>query len=144
MSPDTVAALRHVAFLNPLPLPTIERLAAGLERRTVRPGVPIVEQGSPGHEFFVLLDGEVEISVDDVPVDRTSAPSSFGEVALLHDGARTATVSAATECTLAVIRRGPFLDALRRSTAGHRSAMATAARYRRDVGEDRSATIPEE
>lgn len=144
VSPDVVAALQQVAFLRLLPLPTVERLAAGVERRTVSPGTTIVEQGDPGHEFFVLLRGEVTISVDDTPVERANAPASFGEVALLHDGARTATVSATTECALAVIDRGPFLDALRRSATGHRSAMATAARYRRNAGNDRSATSPEE
>jgi hypothetical protein len=143
-SPDVVAALQRVEFLRPLPLPTIERLAAGVERRTVRPGAAIVEQGAPGHEFFVLLRGEILISVDDTPVERTSAPASFGEVALLDDGDRTATVSATTQCTLAVISRGPFLDALRRSTTGHRSAMATAARYRRSTSDDSSAAGPEE
>lgn len=138
-SPDVVVALQRVEFLRPLPLPTVERLAAGVERRTVPPGTTIVEQGTPGHEFFVLLQGEVIISVDDTPVERTCAPASFGEVALLHDGARTATVSATTECVLAVVGRGPFLDALRRSATGHRSAMATAARYRRSTGDDSSA-----
>jgi MFS family permease len=143
-SPDVVAALGHVAFLQPLPLPTVERLAAGADRRTVDAGVTIVRQGDPGDEFFVLLHGEVTIEVEGAPSVRAIAPASFGEVALLHDVARTATVSAATECRLAVIGRGPFLDALRRSTTGHQSALATAAQYRRAAGDDRSSTSAEQ
>jgi CRP-like cAMP-binding protein len=80
----------------------------------------------------VLLDGTVMVTVDGEVVDRLAAPSSFGEIALLHDEPRAATVDAATRCELAVIARRPFLDALRRSVTGHRTALAVAARHRRD------------
>lgn len=140
-SPDIVAALEHVAFLQPLPLPTVERLAESAERRTVGPGTTIVRQGDPGDEFFVLLHGEVTIDVDDASIPR-AAPTSFGEVALLHDVARTATVTATTECRLAVIGRTPFHDALRRSVTSQHSAMAVAAQFLRSTDGDRSDDVP--
>ena len=126
------AALRAVPFLQPLTLPTLERLAGGLDIRTVRAGSTIIRQGEPGEEFFVLLDGTATVSVDGELVDRLATSSSFGEIALLHDEPRAATVDAATPCELAVIARQPFLDALRRSVTGHRAALTVAARHRRD------------
>lgn len=137
--PDVVAALRAVSFLRPLPLPTLERLAGGLDIRTVRAGDTIVRQGEPGDEFFVLLDGTATVSVDGELVDRLATPSSFGEIALLHDEPRSATVDATSPCELAVIARQPFLDALRRSVTGHRVALDVAARHRPG-----SAAVPPE
>jgi hypothetical protein len=128
--PEVVRALRSVPFLSPLPFPTLERLAAGLDVRTVPAGVCIVRQGDPGHEFFVLLAGTATVTVDGAPVDRLTAPSSFGEIALLHDEPRAATVDADASCELAVIARQPFLDALQRSVTGHQTALAVAARHR--------------
>lgn len=128
--PEVVTALRSVAFLGPLPFPTLERLAGGLDVRTVPAGATIVRQGDTGEEFFVLLDGTTTVSVDGRRVDRLTAPASFGEIALLHDEPRAATIDAETRCELAVIARQPFLDALQRSVTGHQAALAVAARHR--------------
>jgi hypothetical protein len=126
-----VDQLRTVSFLDPLPLPTLERLAAGLERRTADPADRLVVQGDPGRDFFVLLDGTVEVTVDGSVVGTMVAPASFGEVALLHDDARSASVTATTSCELAVIGRRQFLDAVERTLSSHREALAVAQQYRR-------------
>ena len=129
--PDLVDDLRTVAFLDPLPLPTLERLVNGLSRRSVGSGHDLVVQGEHGQEFFVLLDGAVDVIVDGAVVARLEAPASFGEVALLHDEVRMATVTAATPCEVAVIEQAAFLDAIRRTASSHREALDTAQRYRR-------------
>ncbi len=139
VDPALVDALTAVAFLAPLPVPTLERLARGLGRRSTTAGTTIIRQGDAGNEFFVLLDGTASVIVDGAPAGQLTAPASFGEIALLHDEPRAATVTAATDCRLGVIGRAPFLDAIRRSTSSHRSALAVAAVHRReDPGDDAS------
>jgi CRP-like cAMP-binding protein len=133
--PALVHAIAGVSFLAPLPLPTLERLAGGLGRRTVPGGTTIILQGDTGTEFFVVLDGTVDVTVDGAPVGRLTAPASFGEIALLHDEPRAATITAVTECRLGVIGRTAFLDAIRRSVSSHRSALAVAAVHRRESPE---------
>jgi MFS family permease len=128
---DLLDALAAISFLAPLPLPTLERLANGLGRRTVPADTTIIRQGDPGTEFFVLLHGAVDVIVDDAPVGRLTAPASFGEIALLHDEPRAATVTAVADCRLGIIGRAAFLDAIRRSVSSHRSALAVAAVHRR-------------
>jgi MFS family permease len=129
--PDLLDAIAGISFLAPLPLPTLERLAGGLGRRTVPGDTTIIRQGDAGTEFFVLLDGTAAVIVDGAPVGHLTAPASFGEIALLHDEPRAATVTAVTECRLGVIGRPAFLDAVLRSVSSHRSALAVAAVHRR-------------
>jgi MFS family permease len=126
---DMVDALRTVSFLAPLPLPTLERLVRSLERRDVDAGCRLITEGDAGHEFFVLLDGGVAV---DAGLGRTShlgAPASFGEIALLHDSPRTATVTTTEPSRLAVIRRTEFLDAITRSTVSRNRALLLAQSY---------------
>jgi len=134
-SVDTVLVdqLRAVSFLDRLPLPTLERLATGLERRSADAGARLIVQGEPGRDFFVLLDGSVEVTIDGSVVGTVAAPASFGEVALLHDDVRTATVTTTTPCDLAVIDQRQFLDAVERTASSHREALAVAQQYRRPL-----------
>ena len=127
--PQLVARLRMVPFLTSLPQPTLDRLARVSQRRTVPSGRPVVVQGEPGNEFFVLLTGEVEVRVSDELVGRLTAPAWFGEVALLHTDERTATVTTTRPCELASIRRDDFLDAISRTATSHRSALDAAQQY---------------
>ncbi len=126
-----VDQLRTVSFLDRLPLPTLERLATGLERRSVDAGERLIVQGEPGRDFFVLLDGSAEVTIDGSVVGTLVAPASFGEVALLHDDVRTATVTTTTPCELAVIDQHHFLEAVERTASSHREALAVAQQYRR-------------
>jgi MFS family permease len=127
---DMLDALRGVSFLEPLPLPTLERLASGAERREVPGGECLIAEGEHGVEFFVLLEGAAEISVGGRIAGCVDAPASFGEVALLHDSIRTATVTTTRRSRLAVIQRGPFLDAIRTTTTSHEIALDVTRRYR--------------
>jgi MFS family permease len=127
---EMVEALRTVTFLAPLPLPTLERLVRGLERRDVPAGCRLITEGDDGDEFFVLLSGAADVATVQGLSRRLNAPSSFGEVALLHESPRTATVTTTEPSCLAVIRRTEFLDAIKRSAASHRGALTLAQSYR--------------
>ncbi len=83
---------------------TLRRLAAGAPARTFAPGETIIRQGDLGEVFYLILDGEVDVfvrrGVDDVLIDHHGPGAYFGELALLGDRRRTATVRAAgTETT---------------------------------------------
>jgi MFS family permease len=125
-----VSCLRAVTFLTSLPQPTLDRLARVSQRRHIGAGTHVVIEGEPGDEFFVLVAGEVEVTIGDQIVDHLCAPASFGEVALLHDSARSATVTTTGPCEFAVIRQDDFVDAIRRTASSHRAALDAAQQYR--------------
>lgn len=132
--PALIASLRAVSFLASLPQPTLERLGRASQRRTVPAGTTVVVEGDEGHEFFVLLSGAAEVRTGDEVVGRLAAPDSFGEVALLHDDIRVATVTLTEPGQLAVIRREDFLEAISRTATSRRDALAVAEQYRRPTG----------
>lgn len=131
-TPDAtlIDGLRSVPFLRPLPQPTIERLGLVAERRTAASGERIITEGDDGREFFVLVDGAVDVTVSGHAARRLSAPAWFGEVALLRDCQRTATVVATGACELLVLDRAEFLDAVGRTATCHRLALDAAHQYR--------------
>ena len=79
------------------------RAGAKLVRRRVAAGETLVEQGKPGHELFVLLDGVLDVEIDGEVVAQVGAGAIVGERAVLGDGRRTATLRAARSSRVAVI-----------------------------------------
>jgi CRP-like cAMP-binding protein len=75
-------------------------------------GAVIVRQGEPGDLYYVVEDGVADVEIDDVHVAERGAGESFGEIALVHDVPRTATVTARTSLTLLAMTRTEFLDAI--------------------------------
>lgn len=120
------ALLRGVPFLAPLPLPRLERLVRAAHRATFAPGEAVVRLGEQGDEFYVIDAGEVAIE----EYGRTQGPGSgFGEIALLRDVPRTATVSARTNVELWAIGRPTFIAAVTGSGDASRLAAAVVAEH---------------
>ena len=109
-APPATDLLHGVPFLAALPPPTLELLAARAKPVRVPAGEDVVRQGEAGDDFFVLADGEIEIGVDGRVARRERAGAFFGEIALLRDVPRTATVTARTESLVYAIERDDFLD----------------------------------
>lgn len=82
---------------------SILRNGERLVRRRVPRGEPLVEQGAPGQELFVLLDGVFEVEVDGAVVAQVGSGAILGERAILGDGLRTATLRAVRSSRVAVI-----------------------------------------
>lgn len=118
---ERLAALRTVPFLVPLPAQTLELLASRLVDVELGPGEVLFEQGDAGDRFYVLSRGSLEILLPEQTKTET-APSFVGEIALLHDVPRTATVQAATDCSLWALERVDFLAAV----TGHSRSRAVA------------------
>jgi hypothetical protein len=74
------------------------------KRRTLSPGDTLVEQGAPGNELYLLIDGVLAVDVDGDEVGELGPGAIVGERALLEDGTRKATLTARTKCRVAVIR----------------------------------------
>lgn len=108
--PRELAALMGVPFFTSLPGQALERLAAALVPVTVRPGARIVRQGDTGDRFYIIASGTVQVSVDGVPVRTMEAGESFGEIALLRDVRRTASVNAVSAVELLALDRHDFVE----------------------------------
>jgi len=119
---ERVELLRRIPFFTPLPLPTLERLSRSMDLRQIGPGRAIIEEDTVGHEFYVLLDGAADVSAAGRTIERLESPSYFGEVALVRDAVRNASVIAVSDCTVGVIDRGPFLDAVARTPSSTAAA----------------------
>jgi CRP-like cAMP-binding protein len=132
--------LHDVPFLTPMPLPQLERLVRAASPVTARAGETVVAAGDVGDEFYVVESGAVDV----VEYDRTLGPGDgFGEIALLRDVARTATIRASTETLLWAVGRAPFLNALGASADARTVAAGVIDEHlaRRPTGES-DATQP--
>lgn len=90
-------------------------------RKRLSPGSLLTEQGEPGDELYLVLDGVLEVSVDGERLAEIGPGTVVGERSLLEGGRRTATVKALTECRIAVASSPQIeRDALVRLATGHR------------------------
>lgn len=129
LAPEGLDLLRAVPIFAPLPENVLELLARRSERVTVASGDVIIETGEPGDRFYVIETGEVEIEKVGVAVSRLAAGESFGEIALLRDVARTATVTAATDVVLRAIDRRHFIPAVTGHADAYEQAELVVGRY---------------
>lgn len=114
--------LRHNPIFSPLPLATLERLSHDLVPLEVPAGEDVIVQGDVGDRFYLIEGGHVDVFEDGV-FRRTEGPGeSFGEIALLHDVPRTATVRTKTDVRLLALEREQFLVAV----TGHRRSRQLA------------------
>lgn len=109
---ERIALLREIPIFAPLPAATIERLASSLRTVTAAAGETIVQKGEPGDLFYVVASGEAEVVGDDMATVVLEPGSFFGEIALLRDVPRTATVRARTPLELYALGRDEFIPAV--------------------------------
>jgi len=121
---EAIDVLNKVEMLRPLPMPAIDALALSVAEVTLVPGQAVFHQDDPCDGFHVIEHGEVEV-VGDGRVIRTMGPGDgFGEIALLQDRLRTATVRARTPLRLLSLDRLNFVKAI----DGYESSAFEAAR----------------
>ncbi len=124
--PRELALLAQVPFLAALAPYELEHLAQGARWLDVPPRLPVVTQGEPGDLFYVVASGELSVTVDGQRRAHVLGPGDgFGEIALLHGGPRTATITALSACELLTLDSALFLAAVTSSVDG--MALATGA-----------------
>ena len=114
--------LRGSPLFAMLGAPVLEDLARALSRLHVSPGETVTREREPGDDYFLIAGGELEVSIGGSPVRALGPGDGFGEIALLRDGLRTATVTATSGATLYSLERAPFLEAVTGSSHAHRAA----------------------
>lgn len=93
-----------------------------MEPLTVQTGIELIRQGDPGDRFFVIAEGEVEIVKDGRLIATRGSGDSVGEIALLRNVPRTATVRAATELRLLALDGEVFVSAVTGNQLSARTA----------------------
>jgi Na+/melibiose symporter-like transporter len=109
-----IEILRGVRMLGALPAVTIEQLGAGLEHAEFAPRQAVFEQGERGERFYVVESGRAEVVRDGRVVATLGRGDCFGEIALLRNQARTATIRASADANMrvSVLERNTFLTAV--------------------------------
>jgi hypothetical protein len=107
-----IALLRRLPMFAALPPPTLERLAHDLERVDAEAGTVVMHQGDRGDRFYVIADGEAAVEVDGEQVATRGRGEGVGEIALLRNVPRTATVRALTPLRLYALAADPFIAAV--------------------------------
>ena len=85
-------------------------IAGRLVPLRIEPGTVIVREGDAGDRFYVIVEGEVEVTAEGKPISALRPGGYFGEIALLKDVPRTATVTAKTPAVLYALEREDFLS----------------------------------
>ena len=100
---------------------TIMRGGMKPDVRTVKAGRTLVQQGDPGGELFLVLDGVLRVDVDGTAIGELGPGAVLGERAVLEGGRRTSTLTAATKCRVAAVPADRIdRDALEVLRTGHR------------------------
>ena len=108
-----IALLRRVPLFNPLPAPNLEAIAKRAAWLTVDPGRVVIREGDAGDSYYVLASGSVKVERAGRLLRELGAPGDgFGEIALLRDVPRTATVTATANSVFLTIDRASFLAAV--------------------------------
>lgn len=105
--------LRRVGLFDPLPIPELEAIARRALWSTVEAGTVVIREGEVGDRFYIIAGGAVRVEREGRQLRELNAPGDgFGEIALLRDVPRTATVTAIEETVLLAIDRAAFLMAV--------------------------------
>ncbi len=97
MAEGAAELLRRVPIFSDLDKRELERIAASMKSRTFSAGETVTAEGQTGIGFFVIDSGEAKVTIGGEERRRLGPGDYFGEVALLNESARTATITAETE-----------------------------------------------
>ena len=128
-----IALLRSMPVFSALPAPAIEGVARALEPIRLPAGVAVIKAGEAGDLFYAIAEGEVAVTLDGAPVARLGRGAGFGEIALLEDVPRTATVTTCSEVQLYALEKGPFVTAVTGHAPATRAAEALVAKRREEL-----------
>ena len=118
-----IQLLRSIRIFAPLPAPTIELVARELEPVSVSAGTRVITEGDPGDRYFAVADGELDVTRAGDQLVRIGRGDGFGEVALVRDVPRTASVTAATDCLLYSLDGDVFMETVTANASAGRVAV---------------------
>jgi MFS family permease len=117
-----IALLRSMRLFRALPAYELEAVARAGTDLSVPAGTRVVTEGEYSDVYFAIADGVVEVTCDGRRLRTLSRGEGFGEIGLIRNVQRTATVTAMTDALLVSIERGPFITAV----TGHPESLRQA------------------
>jgi CRP/FNR family transcriptional regulator, cyclic AMP receptor protein len=105
----------------------LEEIAHIADEIDLKKGKEMTREGSRGREFFVLLEGDADVTKDGRSINKLSAGDFFGEIALISDSPRTATVTATSPVRALVITDRSFRRLLNESPEIQRKVLVALA-----------------
>jgi CRP/FNR family transcriptional regulator, cyclic AMP receptor protein len=105
---DHIAHLKKVSLFAGIPDAQLQRIANGVKERKFERGASIVSAGDPGHGFYLIVQGEAEVTRDGRTIRKLGPGDYFGELALVTETPRTATVVAKEPTTCLALTRWDF------------------------------------
>ncbi len=124
---DRVELLRRSPIFAPLPEATLEHLAAQLIPFTASADETIIREGDEGDLFYLIGEGRLDVSIEGCHVATLGPADPVGEIALLREGRRTATIVAREPVELYALTREDFLAAVESDEASVRAAESVIA-----------------
>ena len=124
--PET-GLLRYLPMFAPLPLAVTDLLAAEIQPRQFPAGAVVIREGGAGDHFHLIVDGSAAVSVHGAPRPSLQRGDCFGEIALLRNIPRTATVTAERPLRTLALGRDEFLTAVTGNSTSNMAANALAA-----------------
>jgi MFS family permease len=126
--PPGVPLLQAIPMFAPLTPATVEALARKLSRFEVPAGSVVVREGQESDRFYVIESGGVSVSHGDTLIRHEGPGEFFGEIGLLRDVPRTATITADSDTVLQVLDREDFLAAVTGQSEARMAADAIVSR----------------
>ena len=124
---EALALLRAIRIFAPLPPPVLERLAAAATSVHVPAGTAVFQQGDHGDRFYAIAAGRAAVEIDGAESATLGAGDFFGEIALLRDVPRTATVRALDDLEVYALERDDFIAAVTGHAPSHEAAESVVA-----------------
>ena len=131
-----VKSLRQASLFEGLSKKELTELARRSEDMELDPGTVLCREGEVGQEFFVILDGEVDVKRKGRKLGTRGPGDFIGEIALLEAIQRTATVTAKTPLHVFVLTRPAFQHLVNEHPAVERKVMRTLARRLAELSSD--------
>ncbi len=110
----TMETIRSIPLFHYLSYKELVQIINVTRKRVVVEGQWVVQEEDEGDELFVIMRGDFIVEKGDQEVARLGAGRHFGEMALIDDGPRSASVRAVSAGTLLTVRRADFYDLLRK------------------------------
>jgi CRP-like cAMP-binding protein len=124
------ARLKDVPFFSSMSEQDLAAVAQQTDEISVAAGTVVAREGDLGDQFFVIESGTAEVTRDGAPVAKLGAGDFFGEIALIREERRTATVTASSP-TVLIVMTGSSFRSLDSSTPEVREAVSRALVERR-------------
>ncbi len=130
---EQAQALRGIPLFSDLSRSDLEEVAGMSYWVTRDPGLVIIEQGEIGRDLYLLVEGTARVERDGVVIGDVGKSSVIGEMALIDNYPRSATIFAQTQCELLAIPHDQFWSFVDRVPSVQRTLLVTLSRRVRDL-----------